>query len=55
MIIPLVGIFSHSDDIAKSIDRLNGFIGVAIPLFVGVFFSLFLAIPSSAKDSLMAL
>lgn len=49
MIIPLVGIFSHSDDIAKSIDRLNGFIGVAIPLFVGVFFSLFLAIPSSAK------
>lgn len=49
ILIPLIGIFSHSDDIAKSIDRLNGFIGVAIPLFVGVFFSLFLAIPSSTK------
>lgn len=49
MLIPFIGVFSHSDDIAKSIDRLNGFIGVAIPLFVGVFFSLFLAIPSGAK------
>lgn len=49
LIIPLLGIFSHCDDMANNIDQLNGFIGVAIPLFVGVFFSLFLAIPSSAK------
>lgn len=47
--IPIIGVFSHNDDIAKSIDRLNGFIGVAIPFFVGVFFSLFLAIPSNVK------
>lgn len=48
-IIPFVGIFSNNDCISKSIDKMNGFIGVAIPLFVGVFFSLLLAIPSNVK------
>lgn len=49
LIIPFVGIFSHNECISKSIDKMNGFIGVAIPLFVGVFFSLLLTIPSNVK------
>lgn len=49
LIIPFIGIFSHNECISKSIDKMNGFIGVAIPLFVGVFFSLLLTIPSNVK------
>lgn len=53
-LISILGILSHNPllrTIETSINRLNDFVGVSMPLFVGVFFSLLLTIPSNIRRS----